>query len=77
LGITGRGMSVGVIDTGIDYTHAMFGGVGTEEGYKAVDPSKEAAGYPSAKVVGGVDLVGTMYDSGSPEFTHTVFQNQI
>jgi minor extracellular serine protease Vpr len=72
LGITGRGMTVGVIDTGIDYTHAMFGGVGTEEGYKAVDPSKESAGYPSVKVVGGVDLVGTIYDSGSPEYTHRI-----
>ena len=26
MGITGKGMKVGILDTGIDYTHAMFGG---------------------------------------------------
>lgn len=72
MGITGLGMKVGIIDTGIDYTHAMLGGVGTEAAYKAIDPAKEAVGYPNAKVVGGVDLVGTTYDSGSAEFTHRI-----
>ncbi len=72
MGITGKGMKVGILDTGIDYTHAMFGGVGTAEAFKAIDPAKEATGYPSAKVVGGIDLVGTTYDSASPAFSFRI-----
>ncbi len=71
-GISGQGMKIGIIDTGIDYTHAMFGGVGTVEAYKAIDPSKDAVGYPSAKVVGGVDLVGSKYDSASVDFSNHI-----
>lgn len=71
-GLTGKGIKVGVIDTGIDYTHAMFKGVGTAEAYKAIDPAKEALGFPSEKIRGGVDLVGTEYDSASPDFFHRV-----
>lgn len=67
-GIRGQGMKIGIIDTGIDYTHAMFGGAGTEDAFKAVDPSKETTLFPSAKVVGGIDLVGTEYNSDSANF---------
>lgn len=67
-GIRGQGMKVGIIDSGIDYTHSMFGGVGTEEAYKAIDPNSPTTAFPSAKVVGGIDLVGTMYHAGSTEF---------
>lgn len=71
-GITGKGIKVAIIDTGIDYTHAMFKGVGTEEAYKAIDPAKSAAGFPNDRVVGGIDLVGTDFDSGSPDFSHRI-----
>ncbi len=67
-GIRGQGVKVGIIDTGIDYTHAMFGGAGTVAAYKAVDPSQPNAGFPSKKVVGGIDLVGTGYDSASGDY---------
>lgn len=64
-GIRGQGMVVGIIDTGIDFTHKMFGGVGTEEAYKAVDPNLLGEGFPNEKIVGGIDLVGTEFDSAS------------
>lgn len=70
-GNRGEGVRIGIIDSGIDYTHAMFGGVGTEAGYDAVrlhadDPTLWAgSGFPNAKVVGGWDLVGDDYDPDS------------
>lgn len=64
----GQGVKVGIIDTGIDYTHAMFGGEGTPEAYQAVDPNTTNDLFPNAKVVGGIDLVGTEYDSSSGLF---------
>lgn len=73
LGLTGQNIRVGVLDTGIDFTHAMFGGAGTAEAYKAIDPAAAAEGqYPSKKVVGGIDLVGTEYDSASPKFAQHI-----
>lgn len=68
LGFKGKGIRVGVIDTGIDYTHAMFGGPGTEAIYKAVDPDGSSVYFPNKKVVGGIDLVGTEYSAGSGNF---------
>jgi subtilisin family serine protease len=63
----GQGMKIAVIDTGIDYTHADFGGPGTVAAYnaaKATDtsPADPALFGPSApKVKGGIDLVGDAY----------------
>lgn len=68
LNIKGKGIHVGVLDTGIDYTHAMFGGSGDAEVFKATDPAKPSDLYPNEKVVGGIDLVGTLYDSSSSIF---------
>jgi Subtilase family len=60
-----------VIDDGIDYTHADFGGPGTPAAYQAIDRSKATPLFPTTKVVGGTDLVGDNYDSagttGSPD----------
>jgi minor extracellular serine protease Vpr len=64
--VTGEGITVAVIDTGIDYTHASFGGEGTTEAYKANDPNViEEGSFPTAKVIGGFDFVGTNYNAGS------------
>jgi subtilisin family serine protease len=66
-GLRGEGVKVAIIDTGIDYTHANFGGPGTTAAYAAAaaqgtvaaDPSLFGPGAP--KVKGGIDLVGDAY----------------
>lgn len=65
--IKGQGVRVGIIDTGIDYTHAMFGGSGKDADYKAIDPKQKSGAFPNQKVVGGYDFVGTDFGSGKPE----------
>ena len=60
----GEGMRVGVIDSGIDYFHADFGGSGDPGAYAADDPTViEAGSFPTAVVAGGLDLAGDGYDA--------------
>jgi len=64
LGLTGKGMTVGVIDDGVDYTHADFGGSGDAAVYAANDRTViEPGTFPTAKVTGGYDFVGDAYDA--------------
>src|SRR3989449_6648878 len=64
LGADGTGVRIAVIDTGIDYTHAAFGGSGNPAAYAANNPTLiEAGTFPTAKVIGGTDLVGEAYDA--------------
>ena len=58
-GNTGAGVTVAVLDSGIDYTHTAFGGVGTVEAYDAAyaDPV-DTTGFPTARVTKGKDFVG-------------------
>lgn len=76
LGETGNGVTIAIIDTGVDYTHAGFGGPGTTEAFDAASaPEAQAAPplaewYDEAKYVGGWDLVGDTYnadDTADPE----------
>lgn len=64
LGIAGQKMRVGVIDTGIDYTHSMLGGNGKKETYDSINPDTANEFFPNAKVVGGADFAGSKYSAG-------------
>ncbi|HYP43869.1 MAG TPA: S8 family serine peptidase [Propionibacteriaceae bacterium] len=65
LRLTGSKRTIGVIDTGIDYTHAGFGGPGTAAAYRANKATViERGSFPTTKVVGGHDFVGDSYDGG-------------
>ena len=79
LGVTGKGITVAVLDSGIDYTHAAFGGPGTDLAYKNAygtklkhtknqkinDAYKGVKLYPTKKVVGGYDFVGELWVGGA------------
>ena len=61
--VRGDGVRVAVIDTGIDYMHKMFGGIGNVDDYKNNDPAVvEPDTFPTDKVVAGIDLVGADYN---------------
>ena len=65
-GVDGSGVTVAVLDSGIDYTHANLGGGGTLADYAAAygagpgDPLQTTRDglFPTAKVVEGYDFVG-------------------
>lgn len=59
----GKGIVVADVDTGIDYTHENFGGPGTVAAYERNDPNViEPGTFPTKKVIGGYDLVGSNYE---------------
>lgn len=71
LGYDGKGVSVAVLDSGIDYTHANLGGPGTLAAYKAaygtsitdtLNTTLDGL-FPTARVVGGYDFVGELWGS--------------
>ncbi|MGH3679492.1 MAG: S8 family serine peptidase [Natronosporangium sp.] len=73
-GLTGDGVGVAVLDTGIDYTHARFGGDGTQAAYEAAygtsvnDPANTTRDglFPTAKVVEGFDFLGEAWPNADP-----------
>jgi subtilisin family serine protease len=67
-GFDGKGIKVAVLDSGIDYLHAALGGAGNPADHAANDPNIiEPGTFPTAKVVGGYDFVGSDWTgSGGP-----------
>ncbi|WP_183406962.1 S8 family serine peptidase [Nocardioides marmorisolisilvae] len=66
-GDLGKNTTVAIIDTGVDYTHADFGGVGTVANYQAAkdnfgEPATPGE-FPGDKVIGGYDLAGDDYQA--------------
>ncbi|NOU53012.1 S8 family serine peptidase [Pseudoalteromonas sp. JBTF-M23] len=54
---TGMGQKVAVLDTGIDYTHAIFDGAGTVEAYQAAQEDPTSVSWPQGQVKGGYDYM--------------------
>lgn len=65
MGITGKGIKVGVIDTGVDFTHKMLGGSGDVKAYEEMNKEEASPLFPNSKVVGGYDFTGPDYSPGS------------
>lgn len=62
LGLTGAGVRVGIIDSGLDYDHPDFGGAGTAQ--------LNSPAFPGPRVQFGYDFVGDAFDgtnSPSPD----------
>jgi len=73
MGYDGEGVSVAVLDSGIDYTHANLGGPGTLAAYEAaygttitdtLNTTRDGL-FPTAKVVEGYDFVGEVWPEGA------------
>lgn len=75
-GIHGGNQTIAVIDTGIDFYHANFGGSGDPadfvygEAHDTVSPAFNADGvtqaFPNGKVIGGFDFSGDAYNADDP-----------
>jgi subtilisin family serine protease len=70
-GVDGRGVRVAVLDSGIDYTHAAFGGAGTAEAFFAAygrsqlhEENRLPVAWPQGRVMGGFDFVGERWPNG-------------
>lgn len=67
LGLTGDGVKVAILDTGVDYFHANFGGSGDPADFENDNGEiVEPGSFPTEKVVAGTDLVGDDYNASVP-----------
>ncbi len=70
MGYDGTGIRVAVIDSGIDYTHEHLGGSGlqadTDQALAEASQPADPRLFPTAKVIGGYDFVGSNWPN-TPE----------
>jgi subtilisin family serine protease len=69
-GRTGKGVNVAVLDTGLDYTQADFGGPGTAAAYQAAlanTGAPTAGSYDGKKFLGGYDFAGPTYNADTTD----------
>jgi subtilisin family serine protease len=59
LGLSGRGIRVGIIDTGIEYDHPDLGG----NGVPTASPGGPSPNFPNSRVITGYDFVGDNYNA--------------
>lgn len=66
LGLSGKGITIAIVGTGINYQLETFGGkYSFDDSNKIInDPNIiEPGTFPTAKIIGGIDLAGANYDS--------------
>jgi minor extracellular serine protease Vpr len=68
LGLSGDGVRVAVMDTGIDYDNASLGGTGTDADPNSDDTSLN--GFPNGRVVTGWDFVGDAFNASTSDTTY-------
>lgn len=67
--LRGERIKIGVLDTGIDYIHTMFGGSGLAADYTRNNTLviTDSVGFPGPKIVGGYDFAGDDYNASTLE----------
>ena len=63
LGLSGEGVRVAVMDTGVDYDNASLGGTGTDADTNSDDST--LSGFPNSRVVVGWDFVGNTFNAST------------
>ena len=71
-GVDGTGVTIAILDSGIDYTHRNLGGPGTTAAYTAAYGASASSAanktrdglFPTAKVIEGFDFVGEVWPNG-------------